>query len=44
MSINWHYFKAMNRKPLVVIPKAATGTAKDLYEFTGFKADARKQG
>ena len=39
MSINWHYFKIMNRKPLVIHPKAATGTVQNLYEFTGFKSD-----
>lgn len=37
MSINWHYFRAMNRKPLVVFPKATTGTIKDLYDLTGMK-------
>lgn len=41
MSINWHYFKAMNRKPNVMFPKSATGTVKDLHELTGFKADTR---
>jgi hypothetical protein len=41
MSINWHYFKVINRRPLVVFPKAATGTVKDIYELTGFKADQR---
>ena len=41
MSINWHYFKAMHRRPLIVHPKATTGTVKDLYDFTGFKVDQR---
>ena len=44
MSINWHYFKAMNRVPTVTIPKAASGTIKDLYDLTGFKADTRQYG
>jgi hypothetical protein len=39
MSINWHYFKVMNRRPMVVYPKAAGGSVKDLYELTGFKVD-----
>ena len=43
MSINWHYFKAMNRKPLVLYPKATTGTSKDLLQFTEFKLDQRQQ-
>ena len=43
MSINWHYFKVMNRTPRTLIPKAATGSIKDLYDFTGFKADSRQQ-
>ena len=42
MSINWHYFRAMNRKPTTTIPKAATGTVKDLYTLTGFKQDTRQ--
>ncbi len=42
MSINWHYFRAMNRRPTTTIPKAATGTIKDLYAFTGYKADTRQ--
>ena len=42
MSINWHYFKAMNRRPTTTIPKAATGTVKDLYALTGFKQDQRQ--
>jgi hypothetical protein len=44
MSINWHYFKVMTRKPTTTIPKAAAGTIKDLYDFTGYKADVRKYG
>ena len=44
MSVNWHYFKAMNRRPTTTIPKAATGTVKDLYQLTGFKADTRQYG
>lgn len=44
MSINWHYFKAMNKVPRSTIPKTAVGNLKDLYEFTGFKADVRQQG
>ena len=44
MSINWHYFKAMNRKPNIMYPKAPIGTVRDLYEFSGFKADTRKLG
>ena len=43
MSINWHYFKSMNRVPRTTIPKAATGNLKDLFQFTGFKPDARQQ-
>ncbi len=42
MSINWHYFKAMNRRTTTTIPKAATGTVKDLYQLTGFKQDTRQ--
>ena len=41
MSINWHYFRAMNRRPTTTIPKAATGTGKEIYAFTGYKADTR---
>lgn len=44
MSINWHYFKVMNRKPLVLYPKAAAGTVKDLYDLTGYRVDQRQQG
>lgn len=44
MSINWHYFKAMNRRPNIVYPKATTGTVNDLYSLTGFQADTRKLG
>jgi hypothetical protein len=32
----------MNRRPTTTIPKAATGTLKDLYQLTGFKADTRQ--
>lgn len=42
MSINWHYFKVMNRKPTMTIPKAAAGGMKDLYEFTNLKSDMRQ--
>lgn len=42
MSINWHYFKVMNRRPQVTIPRAAAGGLKDLYDFTNFKADNRQ--
>jgi len=31
----------MNRRPNVMFPKATTGGIKDLYDFTGFKVDAR---
>lgn len=44
MSVNWHYFRAMNRRPTVTIPKAATGNVKNLYEFTNYKADTRQYG
>lgn len=44
MSVNWHYFRAMNRRPTTTIPKAATGTIKNLYELTGYKADVRQYG
>jgi len=44
MSINWHYFKVMNRRPQVTIPRAAAGGITDLYDFTNFKADNRKYG
>ena len=44
MSVNWHYFKAMNRRPTTTIPKAATGNIKDLYGFTNYKADTRQYG
>lgn len=44
MSINWHYFRVMTRRPTTTIPKAATGGQKDLYDFTGFKADQRQYG
>lgn len=44
MSVNWHYFKTMNRRPTTTIPKAATGNVKDLYDFTGYKADTRQYG
>lgn len=44
MSINWHYFRLMTQKPTATIPKAATGSIKDLYEFTGYQADQRKYG
>jgi Mitochondrial 39-S ribosomal protein L47 (MRP-L47) len=42
MSVNWHYFRAMNRRPTTTIPKAATGNIKNLYELTGYKADTRQ--
>jgi large subunit ribosomal protein L47 len=42
MSINWHYFRAMNRRPTTTIPRAATGTVKDLYALTGYKQDQRQ--
>lgn len=42
MSVNWHYFRAMNRRPTTTIPKAATGNVKNLYELTGFKQDTRQ--
>jgi len=42
MSINWHYFQVMNRRPRVTIPKAAAGGIKDLKEFTNYKADQRQ--
>lgn len=41
MSINWHYFRAMNRKPNVLYPKATTGSMKELYELTGLVGDQR---
>jgi hypothetical protein len=44
MSINWHYFKSMNRRSTVMFPKGNTGTSKELFQFTGFKADTRKLG
>lgn len=44
MSVNWHYFRAMNRRPTTTIPRAATGTNKDLYDFSGYKADVRQYG
>ena len=44
MSVNWHYFKAMNRRPTTTIPKAATGTSKDLNALTNYKADTRQYG
>ena len=44
MSINWHYFRAMNKKPFVLYPKATTGTIKDIYDFTAMKSDQREQG
>jgi hypothetical protein len=33
----------MNRVPRTTIPKAAAGNLKDLYDFTGYKADTRQQ-
>jgi hypothetical protein len=42
MSVNWHYFRAMSRRPTTTIPKAATGNVKNLYEFTGYKEDTRQ--
>lgn len=42
MSVNWHYFRAMNRRPTTTIPKAATGNVKNLYELTGYKQDTRQ--
>ncbi len=42
MSVNWHYFRAMNRRPTTTIPRAATGNIKNLYELTGYKADTRQ--
>lgn len=44
MSVNWHYFRAMNRRPTTTIPKAATGNVKNLYDFTQYKADSRQYG
>ena len=44
MSINWHYFRAMNKRPLILFPKATTGTIKDLHSFTDFQEDSRNQG
>ena len=44
MSVNWHYFRAMNRRPTTTIPKAATGNIKNLYELTNYKADTRQYG
>ncbi len=44
MGINWHYFKAMNRRITVTIPKQAAGGITDLYEFTNYKADNRQYG
>jgi len=44
MSVNWHYFRAMNRRPTTTIPKAATGNVKNLYELTNYKADTRQYG
>lgn len=41
MSINWHYFKNINKVPHVMYPKTLTGTVKELYDFTGFTADTR---
>ncbi len=41
MSINWHYFKNINKVPNVMYPKSTTGNVRDLYEFTGFTADTR---
>jgi len=34
MSLNWHYFAVMNRRPLVMFPKSTTGTQKEMLEFT----------
>jgi large subunit ribosomal protein L47 len=34
----------MNRRPTTTIPKAATGTVKNLYEMTNYKADTRQYG
>jgi len=34
MSLNWHYFNLMNRRPLVMFPKVTTGTQKNILEFS----------
>jgi hypothetical protein len=41
MSINWHHFKTINKRPNIMYPGSATGNVKDLYDFTGFTADTR---
>lgn len=39
MSINWHYFKSMNKKTNTMFPKAGTATNKDMYSFTSYRPD-----
>lgn len=49
MSVNWHYFKQINRQAAIKnnIPTTRAATAvpssNDLQEFTGYMVDNRKQ-
>jgi large subunit ribosomal protein L47 len=50
MSVNWHYFKNINRNTTqraknAIIPLASSvqGTPSDLYALTGYQVDTREQ-
>lgn len=48
MSVNWHYFKQINRqtaaqKAVAVAKPSTVASSQDLKDFTGYMVDARKQ-
>ena len=49
MSVNWHYFKTINRgtipKRTDIIPRVGSiaGQPSDLYALTGYQVDTREQ-